>query len=461
MSVSPAHKENCMHDVIVTGSGPLGAVVARRCHEAGASVLLIEEGGPISEPAGSHVRNAARFAQTPDSYLPAIAPFLSYFNSRAGDAGLPGACITAAYGGQGVLWTNNCPRPTPRLELDDQLSESHWSHLLDLAESYLGVTSNQFDSSVRQRRIAEYLAGPLAATGRAILPQAIAGHFADPTHNRIHWNATIDILGPVEGGIDHRRGKVARLSTLSTSVSGVELADGECLYARAVVVAAGAFGTPMLLHASDIRPAALGRYLTYHVVLISQVVLDPKLCAAGNGSDLVPRLWIPPTAAAEWNTMILRDVNPLVPSGLDLHVEENRLVEIQSFSPVDVREENAMRIGDDGMVSFEVGLSAADQERMKRVLDDQRQLAGLIGRFRYGCEPQWMTKGFAHVMGSCRMGEDVATSVVDANARVHGYENLFLASVGVLPSRVIVNPTLTGAALAVRTADAVAASLRG
>ena len=70
-----------------------------------------------------------------------------------------------------------------------------------------------------------------------------------------------------------------------------------------------------------------------------------------------------------------------------------------------------------------------------------------------------MMKGFAHMMGSCRMGEDVATSVVDANARVHGYDNLFLATVGVLPSRVIVNPTLTGAALAVRTADAVVASL--
>jgi choline dehydrogenase-like flavoprotein len=33
-----------MHDVIVTGSGPLGAVVARRCREAGVSVMLIEGG---------------------------------------------------------------------------------------------------------------------------------------------------------------------------------------------------------------------------------------------------------------------------------------------------------------------------------------------------------------------------------------------------------------------------------
>ena len=121
-----------MHDVIVTGSGPLGAVVARRCREGRASVLLIEEGGPISEPAGTHVRNASRFTDNPDSYLPAIAPFLSYFNNSVGDSGLPGACVTSAYGGQGVLWTNNCPRPTPGLELDDQLSANHWSYLLDV-----------------------------------------------------------------------------------------------------------------------------------------------------------------------------------------------------------------------------------------------------------------------------------------------------------------------------------------
>ena len=141
----------------------------------------------------------------------------------------------------------------------------------------------------------------------------------------------------------------------------MELAHGECLNARTVVVAAGAIGSPMLLHASGIRPVRARPIPHLSCCADFSSRTESGVLRGRNGADLVPRLWIPPTAAAEWNTMVLRDVNPLVPSGLDLHVDENRLVEIQSFCPVDVREENAMRMGDDGTVSFEVHLSAADQ----------------------------------------------------------------------------------------------------
>jgi hypothetical protein len=45
-------------------------------------------------------------------------------------------------------------------------------------------------------------------------------------------------------------------------------------------------------------------YLTYDPVLFSQLVLDEELCVA---DDLPPRLWIPSSADAPWNTMVLRD----------------------------------------------------------------------------------------------------------------------------------------------------------
>jgi choline dehydrogenase-like flavoprotein len=127
---------------------------------------------------------------------------------------------------------------------------------------------------------------------------------------------------------------------------------------------------------------------------------------------------------------------------------------MQSFCPVDNHPDNTMTIGEDGTVRFDVALREADHARMAAVLADQHELAGALGRFRAGLEPQWMTFGFAHVMGTCRMGaSDDGTCVTDEFGQVWGAEDLYLASVGVIPNTVAVNPTLTGAALAIRSAD--------
>jgi choline dehydrogenase-like flavoprotein len=64
-----------------------------------------------------------------------------------------------------------------------------------------------------------------------------------------------------------------------------------------------------------------------------------------------------------------------------------------------------------------------------------------------------------HLMGTLRMGRDRATSVVDDVCRAHDHKNLFVAGSAVFPTAGIANPTLTIAALALRTADAIARQL--
>jgi choline dehydrogenase-like flavoprotein len=51
------------------------------------------------------------------------------------------------------------------------------------------------------------------------------------------------------------------------------------------------------------------------------------------------------------------------------------------------------------------------------------------------------------------MGEDGSSSVVDATGRCHGVGNLWIADSSVFPSSAAVNPALTIAALALRTAE--------
>ncbi|MGH9837598.1 MAG: GMC family oxidoreductase [Blastocatellia bacterium] len=68
--------------------------------------------------------------------------------------------------------------------------------------------------------------------------------------------------------------------------------------------------------------------------------------------------------------------------------------------------------------------------------------------------------GSAHIMGTCRMGGDPKKSVVDDEGRSHDHKNLFLAGSSVFPTSAPTNPTVTLAALALRTADAVLKKLK-
>ncbi|MEO1339901.1 MAG: GMC family oxidoreductase, partial [Cyanobacteria bacterium J06635_13] len=57
-----------------------------------------------------------------------------------------------------------------------------------------------------------------------------------------------------------------------------------------------------------------------------------------------------------------------------------------------------------------------------------------------------------HQCGTCRFGEDPATSVLDLNCRTHDVENLYVVDGSFFPSNTGVNPTLTIIANAIRVA---------
>lgn len=58
-----------------------------------------------------------------------------------------------------------------------------------------------------------------------------------------------------------------------------------------------------------------------------------------------------------------------------------------------------------------------------------------------------------HHIGTARMGKDSRTSVVNADCRVHGVANLYIASAATFPTSSQANPTLTVVALALRLAE--------
>ena len=66
--------------------------------------------------------------------------------------------------------------------------------------------------------------------------------------------------------------------------------------------------------------------------------------------------------------------------------------------------------------------------------------------------------GGGHMMGTTRMGYNPDTSVTDAQGRVHGVENLYVAGSSLFPAVGAANPTLTIVALTLRLANHLASS---
>ena len=67
----------------------------------------------------------------------------------------------------------------------------------------------------------------------------------------------------------------------------------------------------------------------------------------------------------------------------------------------------------------------------------------------------------SHHIGTTRMSALPEDGVVDEQCRVHGVDNLFVASSSVFPTAGHANPTMTIVAIAIRIADAVKRKLSG
>ena len=63
-------------------------------------------------------------------------------------------------------------------------------------------------------------------------------------------------------------------------------------------------------------------------------------------------------------------------------------------------------------------------------------------------------------MGSCRMGDDPETSVVNSYGQAHDVPNLFICDTSVFVTGSGVNPTLTAMAIASRAAEHIVAGAR-
>ena len=76
----------------------------------------------------------------------------------------------------------------------------------------------------------------------------------------------------------------------------------------------------------------------------------------------------------------------------------------------------------------------------------------LIHRFAY-MKNEIPVAGCAHQAGTCRFGNDPATSALDVNCKAHELDNLYVVDTSIFPSIGAVNPALTAMANSLRVGD--------
>ena len=495
-------------DVLIIGSGPAGSTYARTIGDAlpTVSMLMVEVGPEVPGQRGNHTQNmsdeertaAQLLTQGPDAgieraaalsdvadgidpsveFRQTILPGLFFADRkrevREGEVGLPAASMASGVGGMGIHWGTSCPRPQGSERIPfipaDELDAA-----LDAAERLLHVT--KIDGPGTGLLGALRKATSELFDGEGYTPAGFMPTASSIDENGMRFSGTGVILGALEEsvpGFELRAETLARRVIVRDGVAvGAELEDrrtGEVyeVTASRVIVCADGLRTPQVLHASGIRPAALGHYLNEHFQVGSFFLLGDEFDPAAFGDEFMLGSVIVPFSDArpmQGGIISLAGSSYRLPFAEEL--ANSNLGVMAWYGAKDIQFSDAVEFSDTekdwyGMPAMTIRYSHTDKDIavIDRLKDNSVKAAARLG---YLPEPPELAAGGSslHYQGTVRMGaSNDGTSVCDSHLRVWDVENLYVGGNGTIPTSTASNPTLTTVALAIRAATAIAAELR-
>ena len=325
----PAHAQSPTKvDVLIVGSGPVGATFARMLVEGDPTkkILMVDLGAQLTALPGTNEKNSYLYnygedgldtlSQRVKSELtvtsrtnnqpwpellgpisqPRVPPVKYQINGGNPEQedweNIPAAASSFNVGGMAAHWTCCTPRPVS-IERIPFIDGGEWDGLITRGERLLKTNQVSFTESLRGQVIKDSLSNlfdaKLPNAGRVqMLPLACERR----SKTWVQWTGVDTILGPLaEPGkiplsrFELRSETICReLLVENDRVVGAKLehlpsGQSQTMFADIVIVAANSFYTPQLLWKSNIRPKALGHYLNDHPMLFCQVVLKKELLA--------------------------------------------------------------------------------------------------------------------------------------------------------------------------------------
>lgn len=279
--------------------------------------------------------------------------------------------------------------------------------------------------------------------------------------------------------------EVLRIEADTTRAYGVQVSrngESEFIAAKNVVISAGGLSSPELLlksrsssHPNGIGndSGLVGRYLMRHFVDLYALKIDTDphnkhskevgfndLYTDGNLKLGTVQSFgrLPPVEvllhqvkqASPKLRWLLALVEPMLKMILHFKTRD-RLVMASILEDEPKFENRVWTEGGELLIHYEI--SKKDRDKIQRMRATLKKLFSPLGLwFLASSEKNEM---LAHVCGTCRMGDDPKSSVLDSNNRIHGIENLYVVDGSFFPTSGGTNPALTIAANALRVAELI------
>jgi choline dehydrogenase/5-(hydroxymethyl)furfural/furfural oxidase len=456
-------------DVVVVGAGVAGCVVAGRLSDdPGRSVLLLESGPdlrvdrrPAQMVGPNHLRTAEltdRWEHWPATEGPAVR----------GGRGVGGG---AAVNGMVAIWA-------PVSDYDrwgTVFRATDWSGAVRQAamaevQSVLGSTllGRSRWGAVSRALSAAGKANGLSAVGDPNTGEAGVGSLSLAQRDGQRFSVVEAWLEPARQRANLTVGpqaEVRRVLIEGRAAIGVELVDGTVVEAGAVIVCAGAIGSPVLLRRSGLDRPGIGSNLHDHpsvlFPLTAPSVTDPE--ALVSGSILRTSL------RRELDLMILPLDHLGTPDGragllvVALDSRARGTVAVDETDVVAVERPDLTRGHDLELLWEGWKLSSG----LARLMESD----GVVSTVRGATMPADIDglaamlsteiPAVVHLGGTCRLGApDDDLAVVDGHGQVIGVDGLFVADASVIPEPLSAPPMLTVAMVADQVARRLAARSR-